>query len=82
MPIDQPGGLMTPRRQRDLARQSAPDPMAAPMTEPDTDDAGGPALTCPNCGTSLSLKAVASGPATPQAPPMPDTGGGAPPFGQ
>lgn len=75
--------LMTPRRQRDLARQAAPDPAAqAPMPEPDTDDAGGPALTCPNCGTSLSLKAVASGPATPpQAPPMPTPGGSAPPFG-
>lgn len=76
MAVDDLGPLMTPRRQRDLARQQAP---VDPPPTPPVDDASGPMLSCPQCGASLSLKAVSAGGPGPAAPPAPPSGGS--PFG-
>jgi hypothetical protein len=57
-----PDPLMTPRRLRDMARTAPPEPPIA--QEPDADDAG---LRCPECGASLSLKAVSNRPPAPPA---------------
>lgn len=71
--------LMTPRRQRDLARSAAPvpDPTAPPAPDANTDSDD---LVCPNCGTPLTLKAVAAPKAAPAGPPPVDASGDGNPF--
>jgi hypothetical protein len=52
------------------------DPVVDPNAPPPAADPD--ALTCPNCGTALSLQAIAK-PATDQAPPTPAGAGAAAP---